>query len=289
MTRLSRREALLGLSGLILVAHGKAMASQARRRIITLGGDITEIVYALGEGARLVGRDATSTYPAEAAALPDVGYFRQLGAEGVLSLRPELILASASAGPKEVLEQIRSAGVTIVQLPEGHSPEGLLAKVMQVAEALGIAEKGEALAARLRDGMIAATTEVARFKTKPRVLFVINAGGGAPMAAGQETAADALIRLAGGENVFSAHRGYKAISPEAAAAAAPDAIAMMEQTLTAMGGAEGIARHPALGLTPAAKSGRIVGRDGSYLLSFGPRLPEAIVDFAKAIRSEGTL
>lgn len=126
--------------------------------------------------------------------------------------------------------------------------------------------------------------EVGQLDGRPRVLFIINAGGGAPMAAGRETAADALIRLAGGENVFTEHTGYKAISSEAAAAAAPEAIAMMEQTLGAMGGVEGVAGHPALSLTPAAKSKRIVAREGSYLLSFGPRLPEVVTDFARAIR-----
>ena len=101
---------------------------------------------------------------------------------------------------------------------------------------------------------------------------------------GTQTAADALVKLAGADNVFAAHSGYKSISLEAAAAAGPEAIAMMSQTLDNLGGADGVAQHPALKLTPAAKTKRIVAFDGSYLLGFGPRLPQALLEFARAIR-----
>jgi iron complex transport system substrate-binding protein len=107
------------------------------------------------------------------------------------------------------------------------------------------------------------------------------------MAAGRDTAADSLIALCGGENVFASHAGYKTVSLEATAAAAPDAIGMMDHTLQVMGGVSAVANHPALRLTPAAKAMRIIARDGSFLLGFGPRLPEAIIDFAKAIRGKG--
>jgi iron complex transport system substrate-binding protein len=277
---------LRGALGLLVFAilAAPALAGESKR-ILTLGSDITEIVYVLGAGEWLAGRDATSTYPDAAKALPDVCYFRQLGAEGVLSLRPDLILASAQAGPPQVLKQIGAAGVRIVTMAEGYSPELLLAKVEAVGLALQLPEKGVAeVTARLRAEIADARTAVAAMRGRPKVLFLI--GGGAPMAAGRNTAADAMIALAGGENVFSAHSGYKPISLEAAAAAAPDAIAMMDQTLTAMGGVSGAAKHPALMLTPAAKTGRIIARNGSALLSFGPRLPAAMVDFARAIRGE---
>lgn len=284
------RAALRRATGLLILALLAAASQTASagepKRVVALGGDITEIVFALGASDRLVGRDATSTFPDAANALPDVGYFRQLGAEGVLSLRPDLILASAQAGPPEVLKQIGAAGVRIVTMAGGYSPEGLLGKVKAVAGALQLAGKGDELAAKLRAEIDEAASAIAAMQGRPKVLFLISAGGGAPMAAGRDTAADALIALSGGLNVFAGHSGYKPISLEAAAAAAPDAIAMMDHTLTAMGGVSGVAKHPALMLTPAAKSGRIIARNGSALLSFGPRLPTAMVDFARAIRGE---
>ncbi len=272
---------------LLLGLISSALAEDAPKRIVALGAEVTEIVYALGQGDRLVGRDSTSYFPAEANALPDVGYLRQLGAEGVLSLRPDLILASATAGPPEVLAQIRSAGVTVASLPEGYSLEALLQKIEEAAKRLHVPDKGAALAAKLTAETAEARAAVARMSGRPKVLFIIAAAGGAPMAAGRLTAADALIALAGAENVFAAHTGYKTVSLESVAAAAPETIAMMAHTLDNMGGATGVENHPALRLTPAAKTKRIVARDGAYLLGFGPRLPQAILDFARAIHDDG--
>lgn len=276
---------LLFLAAPLLLAPGPGVQAQAQR-IIALGGDITEIVYLLGAQQRLAGRDTTSTFPAEANAIPSVGYFRQLGAEGVLSLRPDLILASASAGPPEVLQQIVATGVPVLRLPEVHTAESLLGKVARIANALSLPGEGVRLAGQLRQEIDAAKAAVAAMPGKPKVLFIVAGGGGAPMAAGRDTAADALIALCAGENVFAAHRGYKVVSLEAMAATGPDAIGMMDHTLEAMGGATTVAGNPALRLTPAAKHMRIVARDGSFLLGFGPRLPQAIVDFAKAIRGQ---
>lgn len=105
------------------------------------------------------------------------------------------------------------------------------------------------------------------------------------MAAGKDTAADGMISLARATNVFADHSGYKPISLEATAAAAPEAIILMDHTLTAMGGIDGVLDHPALKLTPAARNRRIIAREGPYLLGFGPRLPDAIKDLAIAVRN----
>jgi iron complex transport system substrate-binding protein len=204
-----------------------------------------------------------------------------------MSLRPDLILAAPDAGPREALEQIRSTGVTVSAMPKGHGPDALLARVKLIAEVLGVPEKGEALASKLRTEIAEAEAEVAKMEGHPKVLFIIAAAGGSPQAAGRHTAADTMIALAGGENVFAAHEGYKAVSMETTAAAGPDAIAMMTHTLANMGGMDGVAKHPALRLTPAAKTGRIVTEEGGYLLGFGPRLPQAILEFARAIRGGG--
>ncbi|WP_164729848.1 heme/hemin ABC transporter substrate-binding protein [Rhodomicrobium lacus] len=277
---------LLLMAALLATALSPVRAADGGKRVITVGGDVTEIVFALGEGSSVVGRDTTSTYPAEAGALPDVGYMRQLGAEGVLSLKPDIVIAAAGAGPAEVLKQIESAGVRVVRVPDPHSAEGLIQKVTTIADALNAKAAGATLTTRLVQDLTKVKAEIADLPGHPRVLFIITAGSGPPMAAGTGTAADSLIRLAGGENVFAAHTGYKPISLEAAAAASPDAIGLMDQTLQQMGGVDAVASNAALRLTPAAKEKRIFGREGSYLLSFGPRLPQALSDFAHAIREK---
>ena len=258
----------------------------AQDRVLSIGGGVTEVVAALGEAGRLVGRDTTSTYPATVTALPDVGYMRALSPEGVLSVAPDLILLTEGAGPPETLETLRETGVKLVPVPEGHSPEAVLDKVRTVAAALGVADKGEALAARLEAEMTAALARVAQDSgPKPRVLFVLSNAGGRLTGAGAGTSAAAMIALAGGQNALTGFDGYKALGDEAIATAAPEVILMMARAGEDAGGhgAADVATHPALAATPAGQAGRVVRMDGMLLLGFGPRTPEAITALHAAL------
>lgn len=283
------RAGVIALLTILTAMISPGIADQSGpQRIVTLGGDITEIVYELGEGKRIVARDSTSTYPDEVKALPDVGYFRQLGAEGLLSLKPDLILASASSGPPETLDQIAAAGVQVVQLPEDLSPEGLLKKVDRIASLLKVEEAGTRLAVRLDEEIKQAKTAIAAMSGTPKTLYIINPGGGSLRAAGEGTAPDAIIKLARGVNVFAPHKGYKIVASEAVLSMAPEVIALPEHALSGSGGRQGLAKLPSLSLTPAAKRNRFAIHGASFLLSFGPRLPKAMVEFARAIRGDDT-
>jgi iron complex transport system substrate-binding protein len=262
-------------------------SAETPQRIISVDGALTEIVYALGADDRLVGVDTTSLYPAAAEALPKVGYKRALSAEGLLSLSPEVVLATDDAGPPEVLEQVTRAGVPIRTIPDTPTVAGLHRKIGAVAELLD----AEAVAERLREridrrlGAVAAATAEAAHR--PRVPFLLHVGSGNDLAAGRDTAADTVIRLAGGENVLhDAFEGYKPLSAEAALAAAPEVILVTERNLEGLGGKEGLLTRAALAATPAGHEGRVVSMDGPLLLAFGPRLGEAAAALARHL---GTL
>ncbi|AMY68765.1 heme/hemin ABC transporter substrate-binding protein [Frigidibacter mobilis] len=271
---------LLG-AALALLPFGAA----AQERVLAIGGSVTEIVYMLGEQHRLVGRDTTSSYPPEAEALPDVGYMRQLSPEGVLSVSPELILMEAGAGPAETLDTLASAGVKTVTVPDEFSPAGVLAKVRSVAEALGVPEKGEALAADLDARMQETLAKVAAESgTAPQVLFILGNSGGRLMGAGRDTAAAAMIELAGGVSAIDSFAGYKALTDEAIAVAAPDVILAMERGEGAGAhGSDEYITHPALAQTPAGQGEHVVRMPGMFLLGFGPRTPEAIAALHAAL------
>ena len=255
-------------------------------RIVSVGGSTTEIVYALGAEAELVGVDATSLYPTAADALPDVGYVRQLSAEGLLSLKPTLILAGAEAGPETALTQTESAGVRIVKLKEGYTPEEVAEHIETVGAALGREEKAAGIAETFRGDIETVLAEVSKVKSRPRVLFMLQAGRGPMLVSGKHTAADAMIALAGGVNAVSEFNGYKPFSPEAATLAAPDVILMTTDTLAALGGADKVLSQSALAPTPAAQNGRLVSMDALYLAGFGPRLAHAIHDLAAKLHPE---
>lgn len=260
------------------------LGAAAQERVLAIGGSVTEIVYQLGEQGRLVGRDTTSSWPSEVEALPDVGYMRALSPEGVLSVSPELILMEAGAGPAETLDTLAGAGVQTVTVPDGYSPAGVLAKVRSVAGAMGVPEAGEALAADLDAQMQAALAKVAAEDgPPPRVLFILGNSGGRLMGAGTDTAAAAMIELAGGTSAIDSFEGYKALTDEAIAVAAPDVILEMERGEGASHGNDEYLSHPALAQTPAALGGRVVRMPGTFLLGFGPRTPEAIAALHAAL------
>jgi len=267
----SRRQLLLAAAALPALS----LAQSRLPRLVTVSGAITEVVYALGAQAQLVGTDTTSLYPAAALKTPKVGYMRQLSAEGVLSLKPDAVIATTEAGPPVVMDQIRSAGVKVELVTADHSWEEVRAKV----QAVGRASAREAAAKVLQDQLDAQWAEVGRHVAKaqrrPRVLFILSHSA-SPQVAGEKTAADSLIRFAGGVNVLSGFAGYRPMTAEAMASAAPDIILSSNQSIEAHGGAQRFWERPELALTPAFKRKSLVTMDALQLLGFGPRLPQAV-------------
>ena len=273
---------LTALAGL----PGPADAEEAKaQRVLAIGGAVTEIVYQLGEQDRLVGRDSTSNFPPEANELPNVGYIRALSPEGVLSVKPDLILARENNGPPEAVEVLKSTGVRWVDVPDEFTLEGIAENITIVAAELGVPEKGEALKKKVAADIAKAQERLASIDRKHKVMFVLALTDDKVNAAGRNTAANNIIELAGGENVLSEFSGYKQISNEAVINAAPEVIVMMNgRSESADHNAVNslIEAHPALATTPAVKNGRIIRMDGLLLLGFGPRTGEAISELAQA-------
>ncbi|WP_323120453.1 heme/hemin ABC transporter substrate-binding protein [Burkholderia alba] len=285
----ARRRTWLARAGALALAvpvAGRAAPAGAKpARVVVIGGALAETIYALGgaDTARyaLVGADTTCTYPEAARKLPKVGYQRALSAEGLLSLRPDLVLASAEAGPPAALAQVKSAGVTVRTFGEGHDVESARGKITGIAQALDVQPSGAALLARFDADWQAARGAVAarppgRNGTPPRVLFVLNHTGNQALVAGQQTAADAMIRYAGARNAMQGFDHYKPLTAEALVAAAPDLVLISDEGLSAVGGTDALLAAPGFATTPAGRARRVVSLDALFLLGFGPRLPQAV-------------
>lgn len=251
------------------------LAAGKPARIVSLGGSVTEIAVALGAGDRLVGRDSTSTWPESIMELPEVGYIRALSPEGVLSLAPDLIVAEHDAGPPEAVGVLTAAGVPFSIMPGDPSPEGVLAKITAVTQALGEDQAGADLVAQVSAGLDQAQARAAAVTAPQKVLFVLSLQGGRIMAGGAGSSAEGIIALAGGVNAASGFDGYKQMTDEAVIAAAPDAIVMMDREGDLAINNADIMANAALATTPAAQNGKIIRMNGSLLLGFGPRTPEA--------------
>ncbi|SCM76290.1 Hemin ABC transporter substrate-binding protein [uncultured Pleomorphomonas sp.] len=252
-------------------------------RIVVAGGTITEILFALGQGDRVAAVDTTSAFPPEARAKPQIGYMRALSAEGILSQKPDLILVEQGAGPTDALAIIEASSIPVVTIDAPPEADAIPAKIESVGRAVGVEAAAADLAAKVRRDIGALKAEIAAVGEKPkRVLFALSLANGRITAGGAGTAADAIIRLAGGVNAAAAVNGYKPLSDEDVLAASPDVLLVMNN------GGHAIAEDaafalPALKGTPAAASGAYVTMDGLYLLGFGPRTAAAGRDLARAL------
>lgn len=255
-------------------------------RIVSVGGTVTEIVFALGSGSMVVATDTSSIHPPEAQRLPQIGYQRTLAPEGIAAQQPTLLLLSAEAGPPAAVEQLRGLGVPLDMAPPGTTVEAAKERIRHIARVLGKPAKGDEVVSALDRELADADALVRRATTKPRVLFVYARGAGTMMVGGEGTPADAMIRLAAGENAVTAFPGFKPLTAEAVTAAAPDVILVPERGLAGAGGADGLLGQPGMALTPAGKARRVVAMDDQLLLGFGPRLGRAVRELALLLHPE---
>jgi iron complex transport system substrate-binding protein len=277
-----KRRALiaLGLAAAATPAHAQT------QRIASVGSSITEIIYALGAEKLLVGVDTTSLFPDAARSLPQVGYMRALSAEGVLSLKPTLVIATTAAGPATTLDQLKATGIEVLILPDLYDYDSVIAKIEAVGRVTEKATEAQAMIAQGRAEMANLKAKLATVAGKPRVLFLLSMGGGAPQAAGASTAADGIIKLAGGSNAVEGYNGYRPLTPESVIASRADFVLVTRQSVEAIGGIEKILAQPALSQTPAGKAGRVLQFDALLLLGFGPRTPQAATQLASALHPE---
>ena len=265
-------------------ADGRLIEAESAARIISLGGPVSEIVAGLNRGDAVVAVDSTTQYPPAFVDLPRVGYLRALGAEGLLSEAPSLIVAQYDAGPPRVLEQVEAAGVPVLRLPAADSLSALETVIRRTAALLEADDAGRRMIATLRED--AAALPGAPSDTAPWVMFLLVGHGGAPMAAGHGTPLHALIEMAGLRNAFGAVEGWKPVSAEALVGASPDGLIVSERSLDEDGGITSMLSHPALARVDALRATKVIALDPTLLQGLGPRSPAAARTLADAF---GTL
>lgn len=249
-------------------------------RILPLSGGVAEIVFTLGFGEQVIGRDEQATF-AEAAHLPVVTSSHAVSAEGVLSLAPTLVIGDTLSGPPEALDAIRGAGVPVVLVPETWTLEEIPARVDAVAAALGVPGAGQQLLDQI-DRSIAEVTAAAP-ADGPTVAFLYLRGtAGVYLLGGDGSGADALIEAAGGVDAGSAMglQPFTPLTSEALVAAAPDVLLVMTLGLESVGGMDGLLEVPGIAQTPAGTNRRIVVVDDGLLLAFGARTPAVVAYIA---------
>ncbi|MEL6636350.1 MAG: ABC transporter substrate-binding protein [Bacteroidota bacterium] len=259
--------------------------SAEEQRIVSLSGTITETLFHFGHGEQIVGRDVTSTYPADAVAeIPNLGHVRNLNVEALLGLQPTLILVGEDVKENKAIKNLQDSGIPVVLLPSSNTLDNAITMAEQFPEAL----RNEERLAQMRVDYQNQRRQLDSLLNdgddyRPRVLFIYARGKGSMMVGGEETSASSFIELAGGRNAAEGVSGFQALSVEGLVKAQPDAFLLFTSGLASLGGEVGLLEVPGVAQTPAGKERRIITMDGLYALGFTPRATSAAIDLANAL------
>lgn len=275
--RLSTRVAVLCVG--LLVSH-QAAAAELPQRWVSAGGALSEWVSALGGEAKLVGVDTTSQHPQSLKSLPSIGYQRSLSAEGILSLRPDILIGTEEMGPPPVISQVRSAKVQVELFSAQPDLPTLEKNVTHLGQLLGAESQAAQLLHSYQQQLDAQKARVVAVQSKqkaPGVLLLLGHAGGKPLIAGKDTAADWLLQQAGGHNLAT-HTGYKPFSVESLASLDPEVLVFADRALNGEAAKAALFKeNPILNSSRAAKTGRVLELDPTLLVGgLGPRLPAAL-------------
>lgn len=247
--------------------------SSANERIVVAGGSLTEIIFALGAGDQVVGVDKTSNYPEEVNKLPQIGYWKLLNIEGILSLKPSLFITLNDIEPDNVISQVTQAKVDVLSLQRVPGTLDLLySNIEKIANKLNKQSQGQELINKIKSNLSKIQEKISTHPNKVKVLFLMSMGG-TNSVAGKNTTADALINIAGGENLAT-HTSYKSYTAESLIALNPEVIIFNSHSIDQLGGKDKVNTIPGITETNAFKNNRIMIIDDSYLFGIGPRVDE---------------
>ncbi|MFF2851566.1 hemin ABC transporter substrate-binding protein [Streptomyces sp. NPDC058001] len=267
-------------------ADGPRVKVTDTSRIVPLTGSLNEIVFTLGLGRNVVARDITATFE-QAADLPVVTRAHDVSAESVLSLRPTVVLADTTTGPAEAIDQIRDAGIPLVVLEPVKSLADVEPRITAVARTLGVPDAGTALVSRTEQRIAQAKAAIPAHADRPRVAFLYVRGSASVyLLGGRDSGASSLLEAAGAVDAGKAsglEKDFTAITSEALAKAAPDAILVMAKGLDSVGGVEGLVKIPGVAETPAGADRRVVSIEDGVLLNYGPRTDEVLTTLVEQL------
>lgn len=250
------------------------------QRIVTLAPNLTEIVYAIGAGSRLVGNTTFCDYPPEAKQVAKVGDTLQPNIERIIALRPEVIFVSTASQLETFAKQLDERGIAVF-VTDPHDLEGVFRSIKTLGEILGQQEQAEKLVGNLRSRAAAVEDAV---KARPVVTVFYQVSPSPLWTAGRRSWITDLIRRAGGKSVTAEVEGeWMRYSDEAAMASRPEAIVMA--TSDSMNG-EKMEVAAALQKSPAALDKHVYGINGDFLSRPGPRLIDGLEQMARVLHPE---
>lgn len=246
---------------------------------------MTETVCALGDCNKIVATDKTSLFPASVQNLPSIGYRGGISAEGIINLKPDLIIAEKDYVKDEVLRQLKSTGIQLLIIDREYTLEDTKKFILQIATKLNRVKEGESIITKIDADIKEAKEVVAKSGKHPSVLCVYNRGTATVSVAGEGTFGD-IIKYTDAVPATASVKGYKPLNTEALIASNPDYIVLASSGYESIGGMDGALKIPGVAQTTAGKKHQIISVESQMLTNFGPRLGTAIKELVTAIYPE---
>ena len=264
---------LLFTKGLLALDPNIFERAKDATRVVIAGGSITEIFYFLGEQDRIVALDVTSNFPPEAKSLPSIGYVRALSAEGLLSMKPSIIIGEDDMGPPAVIKQIRETSYDLRIIPEIRTIDGIIEKIECIASILDVTEKSDAIISKKLEPYIKKIVKNRKRIAKKgvKVMLVLNMQSSSIIVAGANTSGSGFIDLIGGENIFESFEGWKPVNAEAILELNPDYIIVPQRNVHKGLDVTSIADSELFKNTNAGRNKNFIFDDAMAITGFGPR------------------
>ena len=259
---------------LLLISNVHANCNKAKNSnsIVVAGGSITEIIYFLNLQSKIVGVDVTSNYPLNAKKLPSIGYIRNLSIEGLLSLKPNLILAEESIGPPIIVKQLNKTSVEFRMIKNNYTIDGINEKFLCISKILDVEIKNNIDYKKFVNNVKKLKSFVKNNnKEKKDILLILMMKGTSPIIAGKNTSGHGFIKMIGQNNSMGKVSGWKPVSSEQILIANPNYIIVTKRALKDFTSIEKFLKLPGISSTKAAKNKNVFIKDGMSLLGYGPR------------------
>lgn len=256
------------------------------QRVVSLAPSNTEILFAVGAGDQVIGRDEFSDYPNQANSLPSVGGgFGDYNLEAILDLEPDLVLAAEINTPEQV-KSMEDLGLTVFLLPNPTSLEEMYENLLTVAKLTGHESDTEELVEGLRDRVTQVQMGIESAEDQPTAFYELDATDpSAPWTAGSGTFIDTLITMAGGMNIASDLEGqYLQISVEELLVRDPQVILLGDSAYGVT--AESLSERTGWNNISAMVNGRIYAFDDNLVSRPGPRLVDGLEELARLLHPD---
>lgn len=261
-----------------------------KERIVVISKQYSEIIYALGAEKDIVAVDVSSVYPPEIKKLPTVGYHRALSLEGILSVKPTLILTNSwkEMGPEHIVKQLKDLKIPVTFFStKTVDIDSTKALIKEMGAYFHKEEKADSLCAKLDSEIKAAMENAKQYTDTPKVLIIhFGRASNVYLVISRKGAAGKMIEWAGGTMAVTDTSGMKQLSAEVVSKYDPDVILLTDFGYDRLGSPEKIKELPGIGSTKAVKNNRIYRVEEQDLIYLGPRTGENTLKLQKLIHAE---